>query len=55
VYDDNGALKPTSTNFSSPAQALWIEYHDKIERQLRPDGAYCDVKDIAAKSARPRR
>jgi hypothetical protein len=51
VYDDNHVLKPTSIDFSPEAQALWIEYHDKIERQLSPDGAYCDVKDVAAKSA----
>jgi putative DNA primase/helicase len=51
VYDDNHVLKPTPINFSPPAQALWIEYHDTIERQLSPDGAYCEVKDVAAKSA----
>jgi putative DNA primase/helicase len=51
VFDDSHVLMPTSIDFSPQAQALWIDYHDTLEHELRPDGDYFDVRDIAAKSA----
>lgn len=49
--DDQGRLNPPSLQLSAGAFAAWREYHDEIERELRPLGEYATVCDFAAKSA----
>jgi putative DNA primase/helicase len=43
AFNDNDVLAPTSIDFLRPAQAAWIRYHDEIERDLNPSGAYFDA------------
>jgi putative DNA primase/helicase len=49
--DDAGALTPLELTLSPEAKALWIEYHDDVERDLGQGGDLNDVKDVASKSA----
>ena len=49
--DEAGALTPLELTLSPEAKALWIEYHDDVERDLGQGGDLNDVKDVASKSA----
>src|SRR5205085_657136 len=49
--DDQGRLTPPLLQLSAGAFAAWREYHDAIERELKPLGEYASVCDFAAKSA----
>lgn len=49
--DDQGRLNPPVLRLSAGAFAVWREYHDAIERELKPHGEYAAVCDFAAKSA----
>ena len=49
--DEAGALSPAEMTLSPEAKALWIEYHDGVERELGQGGDLYDVKDVASKSA----
>jgi putative DNA primase/helicase len=49
--DDQGRLTPPLLQLSAGAFAVWREYHDAIERELKPLGEYATVCDFAAKSA----
>ena len=49
--DEQGRLCPAQLRLSPGAFAIWREYHDEIERELRPLGDYATVCDFAAKSA----
>jgi hypothetical protein len=49
--DDRGRLDPPVLRLSPEAFVLWREYHDSVERELRPYGEYATVCDFAAKSA----
>jgi len=49
--DLEGRLVPPELQLSAGAFALWREYHDAIERELKPLGEYATVCDFAAKSA----
>ena len=49
--DDDGRLCPRLMMPSPEAKQEWIAYHDEVEVQLRPDGAFADVRDVASKSA----
>nr|VFJ56551.1 MAG: Protein of unknown function (DUF3987) [Candidatus Kentron sp. DK] len=49
--EDNGALSPTLLTLSPEAKAAWVEYHDRIEEELRSGGKLQDVRDVASKSA----
>ena len=49
--DDQGRLAPPMLRLSAGAFSLWREYHDEIERELKPLGDYATVCDFAAKSA----
>lgn len=49
--DDDGILTPPMLPLTSKAKAVWIEYHDEIERGLASGGELYDVKDVASKSA----
>lgn len=41
----------TMLHLSEQAQAVWIEYHDRVEGELREGGELRDIRDIASKSA----
>ncbi|MGH7057004.1 MAG: DUF3987 domain-containing protein [Acetobacteraceae bacterium] len=49
--DDQGRLSPPTLRLSAGAFAIWRDYHDAIERELKPLGEYAAVCDFAAKSA----
>ena len=49
--DEQGRLCPPLLRLSPGAFAIWRDYHDEIERELRPLGDYAAVCDFAAKSA----
>ncbi len=49
--DEQGRLTPHLLRLSAGAFAVWREYHDAIERELKPLGEYATVCDFAAKSA----
>ncbi len=49
--DDQGRLMPPVLRLSAGAFSVWREYHDEIERELKPFGDYATVCDFAAKSA----
>ncbi|MGH8554576.1 MAG: DUF3987 domain-containing protein [Gammaproteobacteria bacterium] len=49
--DDQGRLSLPALRLSAGAFAVWREYHDAIERKLKPLGEYETVCDFAAKSA----
>jgi putative DNA primase/helicase len=49
--DDQGRLSLPLLRLSAGAFAVWREYHDAIERELKPLGEYATVCDFAAKSA----
>jgi hypothetical protein len=49
--EENGALSPHLMKMTPEGKAAWIEIHNSIERQLKPDGKWCDVRDVAAKAA----
>jgi hypothetical protein len=44
-------LKPAELPLSVAARAVWVEYLNDIEKELRADGEYSTVRDVAAKSA----
>jgi putative DNA primase/helicase len=49
--DDQRRLSLPVFRLSTEAFAVWRDYHDAIERELRPLGEYATVCDFAAKSA----
>lgn len=49
--DDQGRLSPALLRLSPGAFSIWRDYHDEIERELKPLGDYATVCDFAAKSA----
>lgn len=49
--DDQDRLAPPMLRLSAGAFSVWREYHDEIERELKPLGEYTTVCDFAAKSA----
>lgn len=48
---DEGALTPALMPLSAEAKALWVAYHDEVEKRLSVGGEYADVRDVASKSA----
>lgn len=48
--DEQGRLCPVLLRLSPGAFSIWREYHDEIERELKPLGDYATVCDFAAKS-----
>jgi hypothetical protein len=44
-------LKPVPLLWSAEARALWIDFHDEVEGQLRVDGALADHRGFGAKCA----
>jgi putative DNA primase/helicase len=51
TINDDGSLEPVVLDFSREAKAAWVEYHDRIEKELGPIGEFADVHDVAAKAA----
>jgi putative DNA primase/helicase len=49
--DDQRRLCPPMLRLSAGAFSVWRDYHDEIERELKPLGDYATVCDFAAKSA----
>ena len=44
-------LKPPVLPLSPGAFDVWRQFHDDVERELRAEGAFEDVRDVAAKTA----
>lgn len=49
--DAEGGLLPEMLTLTPQAKALWVEFHDGIERELCSGGELYDVRDVASKSA----
>ena len=49
--DENGELHPVMMDLSPDAKALWVEFHDAIERELASGGDLHQVRDVASKTA----
>jgi putative DNA primase/helicase len=49
--DEDGALTPAMLSLTPAAKALWVEFHDAIERELAAGGELYDVRDAASKAA----
>lgn len=47
----DGALQPTMLALTEAAMDVWVEFYNRIERQLGNGGAFSDVKDVASKTA----
>jgi len=48
---EDGGLDPIVLRLSSQASYLWVDVYNAIERELRPDGKYSMIKDVAGKAA----
>jgi putative DNA primase/helicase len=51
TINDDGSLSPVVLDLSREAKAAWVEYHDRIEKEIGPIGDLADVRDVAAKAA----
>jgi putative DNA primase/helicase len=49
-FDEGGVLSPMLLGMSSEGKAAWIELHNGIERELKPDGELRDIRDVASKA-----
>jgi putative DNA primase/helicase len=49
--DENGVLTPLMLSMGADAKAVWVEFHDTIERELVSPGELYDVRDVASKAA----
>ena len=47
---DPQALQPRALSLSPDAKAAWIELHNAVEREMRPDGKFSQVKPWASKT-----
>ncbi|NCB39990.1 MAG: DUF3987 domain-containing protein, partial [Erysipelotrichia bacterium] len=50
-FDDAGRLILETATLSTEAKRIWIDYFNRVERELRPQGELTDVRDFASKSA----
>jgi hypothetical protein len=48
---DTGELELRTVKLSAKARQMWIAYHDHIEQQQTPDGAYRPITAFASKAA----
>jgi putative DNA primase/helicase len=51
TFDEHGVLSARTLDLSPEARAAWIEFHDEIERELRPGGDMAETRDVASKAA----
>lgn len=49
--DERGALSPQTLPLSPDAKAVWVRFHDEIERALGAGGELCELRDVGAKAA----
>lgn len=49
--NQRGELEPPILDLSPAAKAAWVEFHDEVERELRPGGDLREACDVAAKAA----
>lgn len=49
--DADGRLQPKTLRLSPEAKALWIKFHNDVERELSPGGPFSEMKDVASKAA----
>ncbi|MEO6928254.1 MAG: YfjI family protein [Casimicrobiaceae bacterium] len=51
ALDDNGALAPAMLEMADDARAIWVQFHDDVEAELRPGGDMSEARDVASKAA----
>jgi putative DNA primase/helicase len=51
VLDEDGGIVPVTLTLTPEAKAAWIQFHDRIESELKVGGSLCDVRDVASKTA----
>ncbi len=49
--DESGALVLPMLTLTAEARALWVRFHDDVERELRPGGDMAEARDVASKAA----
>jgi putative DNA primase/helicase len=49
--NEDGQLEPHCLTFTPEAKALWVEFHNNVEWELREDGELIDIRDVASKAA----
>ncbi|MFH1742170.1 MAG: DUF3987 domain-containing protein [bacterium] len=50
VEGTEAELNPRRINLAPEAKKLWIQFHDKVEKQLSPDGVLSSVRGMANKA-----
>lgn len=48
---ENGILQPKTIILSNSAKRIWIDYYNYIEKELKINGLYVNIRDIASKSS----
>jgi len=48
--DERKRLSPPTLNLNHDAKKAWVTFYNEIEKQLRPGGEACGVKDVGAKT-----
>lgn len=51
TFTDAGGLAPSTLDLSPEAKAVWIDFHNQVEVELRAGGDMVDAKDVASKAA----
>lgn len=51
MLTDTGGLEPITLDFTTEAKALWIDFHNQVEKELRAGGDMVDARDVASKAA----
>lgn len=49
--DEGGGLVPIMLAMDPAAKSLWVDFHNRIETELRDGGELRDVRDVASKTA----
>jgi putative DNA primase/helicase len=49
-FNEANDLAPPTLRLSPRARLVWAEFHDDVERELRPAGMLADVRDFASKA-----
>lgn len=50
-FNDGDRLEPPALVMHRDSKAVWVKYHDDVERELSAFGELVDVRDVASKSA----
>lgn len=51
MLTDKGGLDPKTLDFTADAKAIWINFHNQVEMELRAVGDMVDARDVASKAA----